>query len=371
MDLIQIIIHNFFSFIVIISVIVFIHEFGHYYVAKKAGVRIECFSIGFGKEIIGWNDKSGTRWMISLVPLGGYVKMFGDDSAASNPDSDKIKEMSEEDRKVAFPTQPLLTKFLIVFAGPAANYILAIVILSFFFFHYGRAETTSKVGKVFEDGAAYEYGIREGDIITEIDGEEITRFSQLQQIISLHPGIEVDLKYTRNGKETSIKLTPQKATVEDLFNNKIDIGRIGVTASGAAITRELNFFESIFASVEETYTISVRTLTALGQIITGKRNADQLSGMLRIAEYSGKSVEKGMKTVFWFMAILSINLGLLNLFPIPMLDGGHLFFYIIEFIRRKPVSENAQEILFRIGFSLLVLLMVFATYNDLKHFDIF
>lgn len=371
MDILQIILHNFFSFIVIISVIVFIHEYGHYIVAKKAGVRIECFSIGFGKEIIGWNDKSGTRWMISLVPLGGYVKMFGDDTAASNPDSEKIKSMSEEDRKVAFPTQPLLSKFLIVFAGPAANYLLAIVILSFFFFHYGRAETTSKIGTVYEEGAAYEAGIREGDIITDINGEEITRFSQLQQIVSLHPDIKLDVKYERDGKEFAINLTPKKVTTEDIFNNKIDIGRIGVTASGAAVYKELNFFESILASIEESYTISVRTLTALGQMVVGDRNADQLSGMLRIAEYSGKSVDKGMKTVFWFMAILSINLGLLNLFPIPMLDGGHLFFYIIEFIRGKPVSENAQEVLFRIGFSLLVLLMVFATYNDLKHFDIF
>jgi len=310
MELLQIIFQNLLSFVFILSTIVFIHEYGHYWVAKKCGVKIDSFSIGFGKEIFGWSDKAGVRWKVSLIPLGGYVKMFGDEGEASTPDGEKIKEMSAEEKAVAFHTQPLFSRFMIVLAGPIANFLLAIIILTGFFNYYGRPETLPVVNSVVAGSAAEGIGLQEGDKIIEIDGNNI--------------------EY-----------------------------------------KELGIFSAFTTSITETYSLSARTLEAVGQMITGARPADQISGILRIADYSGKSVEQGLRTVLWFMAILSINLGLVNLFPIPMLDGGHLFFYIIEGVTGKPLSEKTQEYLFRFGFAVLISLMLFATFNDLKHFNIF
>ena len=370
MEILKIIIAYIIPFLAILSVIVFIHEYGHYWVAKTCGVKIESFSIGFGKEIFGWDDKNGVRWKISLIPLGGYVKMFGDEGAASTPDNEKINEMSEDDLKRAFHTQKLYKRFLIVLAGPVANFLLAIVILTGFFMYYGRPETKPVVAEISAGSAAEEIGLKKGDQIIELDGNKIDRFEQLKSIATLHPDIEITITYVRNGVENKSKITPRKVVTEDIFGNKIEVGLIGV-ASNKVEYSKLGFGSSFFASIEETYSISVKTLEAVGQMIVGQRSADQISGILRIADYSGKSVEKGMNTVLWFLAILSINLGLVNLFPIPMLDGGHLFFYLIEAVRGKPLSDKTQEYFFRFGFAVLICLMVFATFNDLKHFEIF
>lgn len=370
MDLISVIAHNIFSFIFVLSVIVFIHEYGHYWVAKKAGVKIESFSIGFGKELFGWNDKAGCRWKLSLVPLGGYVKMFGDEGAASNPDDEAIKQMSEADRKVAFPTQPLLPRFLIVLAGPGANFIFAIIILAGFFNFYGRPETLPVVAQVVEGSAAEAIGIQKGDLILEMNGNKISRFEDLKAVSSMHPDIKVSISYQRDGEIINAEITPKKTVTKDIFGNEVEVGLVGI-ASEKVVYEELGFVQSITSAVSETYSLSARTLEALGQMVTGQRSASQISGILRIADYSGKSVDKGARTVLWFMAVLSINLGLINLFPVPLLDGGHLFFYIIEAVRGKPLSERFQEYLFRFGFTILVSLMIFATFNDLKHFNIF
>lgn len=370
MDLLSIITQNIFSFIFVLSVIVFIHEYGHYWVAKKAGVRIESFSIGFGKEIFGWNDKAGVRWKVSIIPLGGYVKMFGDEGAASTPDGEAIEEMSEEDKKVAFHTQPLLPRFLIVLAGPAANFIFAVIILTGFFNVYGRPETLPVVGQIVEGSAAEEIGLQKGDVIVEMDGKDINRFEDLKTVSSMHPDIKVSISYIRGEEVIDSYITPRKSVTKDVFGNEIEVGLIGVGSDEVAY-KELNLFESVSSAFIETYSLSARTLEAVGQMIVGQRPADQISGILRIADYSGKSVEKGIRTLLWFMAVLSINLGLVNLFPIPMLDGGHLFFYMIEAVRGKPISERLQEYMFRFGFAVLVSLMIFATFNDLKHFDVF
>ena len=369
MELAQVILHNIFSFIVIISIIVFIHEFGHYWVAKRFGVKIESFSIGFGKEIFGWNDKSGTRWKIGWAPLGGYVKMFGDAGAASTPDNSALKEMTAEEKSHAFYYKKLYQRFLIVLAGPVFNFITAIIILSFFFNIYGKPETKPIVSEVMKESAAEAIGLKAGDIITELDGKKISSFEQIRGIIALHPNIEISIKYVRDRNEVETKVTPKAHETKSIFGDIAKIGLIGITATEADY-KKLGVMQSIGTSVTETYDISAKTLQAIGQMITGQRPASEISGIIRIADYSGKSVDQGLRMVFWFMAIISINLGLVNLFPIPMLDGGHLFFYIIEGLKGKPLSEKTQEYFFRFGFLVLVSLMLFATFNDLKHFNI-
>jgi regulator of sigma E protease len=357
MELVSLVIHNVLSFIVILSIIVFIHEFGHYWIAKRFGVKIETFSIGFGKEIFGWNDKSGTRWKIAMWPLGGYVKMFGDETAASTPNVEKLKSMTDEEKKCAFFFQKIYKRFLIVTGGPLANFLTAIVILTFFFNVYGRPETKPILDTVLEKSAAAEIGLKKGDIVTNLDGSEITRFEQIRGIVALNPNIPLDITYVRDGKTIKTKITPQLHETKDIFGDVTKVGLIGVGATEAE-------FKKL------TYDISAKTLQAVGQMITGQRSAQDISGILRIADYSGKSVDQGFKMVFWFMAIISINLGLVNLFPIPMLDGGHLFFYLIEALRGKPLSEKTQEYFFRFGFLILMSLMLFATLNDLRHFNI-
>ncbi len=358
--------YNFFAFIIIISVIVFIHEGGHYLVAKKCGVKIVTFSIGFGKEIYGWNDKSGTRWKVSAIPLGGYVQMFGDEDAASTPDNEHYQSMSAEEKKFTLNGQSLLARFAIVSAGPIANFILAIVLLTGFFYVEGRPHATSQIGSIIENGAAAEIGLKEGDLITDLNGTSIHRFSDLQGVVALHGGIEIPITYIRDGEEHRDFITPKLRETTDMFGNTVKMGMIGV-GSGAIEYEELGLVDSVIGSVGETYNICARTMTALGQMVTGQRSPRELSGLIRITEYSGQAAKKGTRTVLWFMILLSINLGLINLFPIPMLDGGHLFFYIIEAVRGKPLSEKMQEVCFRFGFVVLIGLMVFALGNDIVH----
>jgi regulator of sigma E protease len=370
MQILSLILHNLAAFIVILTIIVFIHEFGHYYIAKRCGVKIESFSIGFWKEIWGFNDKSGTRWKFCILPLGGYVKMYGDDTAASTPDGEKLKEMTEAEKKQAFHFKPVWQRFLIVLGGPLANYILAIAIFAGFFMFYGRPETTPEIGKIMEKSAAEEAGLKIGDVVVEFDGKEIKRFEDIRMIATMNPDVKLPIKVTREGAEVDLFITPKLSETKDIFGDVVKVGLIGI-ASGKVVYEKLGFTKAITSSVNEAYTMSVHTLEALGQMITGKRPADQISGVLRIADYSGKSVDQGLQTVIWFMAILSLNLGLINLMPVPMLDGGHLVFYTLEGIFRRPIPEKIQEQFFRVGFVLLVSLMVFATFNDLKHFKFF
>jgi regulator of sigma E protease len=363
-------IHYTFSFLVIISVIVFVHEYGHFLVARLCGVRVDSFSIGFGPEVFGWNDRRGTRWKVSIFPLGGYVKMFGDETAASTPDSRKLRKMSAKEKKVAFQFKPLGQKAAIVSAGPITNFIFAVFVLAGLFMTYGRPESLPQIGAIVNDSAAQEAGLQVGDLFVELDGSKVVRFEDIRRIVSISP--DTPLRYTieREGKRIQGTITPKLTDVTDVFGNPVKVGIIGISPSKVGYVT-MGVGRSLVASVEETWNISAATLKAVGQMLTGKRSTDELSGILRIAKFSGQSTEQGLGTVLWFMAMLSINLGLINLFPIPMLDGGHLMYYAIEAASGKPLAEKVQEYGFRVGLVILVALMIFATFNDIKQLALF
>ena len=372
MEILTLIWTNGLSFIFILSVIVFIHEMGHYLIARYNGVRIDVFSIGFGPELFGWNDSTGTRWKVSLLPLGGYVKMFGDADAASKP-GEELTEMSPEEKEFSFHHKRLGQRSAIVLGGPLANFVLAVFILAIMFATVGQRITPALISIVQPDGAAAEAGMIPGDLIIGIDDTAIDRFEMVQRIVRIN--VEQTLLFTveRDGEVIEMEMTPRLVEVTDDFGNIQQFGQIGVGRKGVELVRHGPVY-AIWAAVEETASLTMATLDALGQIISGNRSAEELGGPIRIAQVSGQVAEDGLVTVFWFMAVLSINLGLINLFPIPMLDGGHLLFYVYEAIRGKPLGERAQEYGFRVGLAMVLGLMIFATWNDIKNifgFDVF
>jgi regulator of sigma E protease len=362
-------------FILILSFIVFIHEYGHYFVAKYYGVKIESFSIGFGKEIYGWQDKHGTRWKLSLIPLGGYVKMYGDSNPASVVDGEKAKKMSEEERKQAFYFKPLYQRFLIVLAGPAANYLLAIIITFIMLAKFGISTTSNQVSGVVDNLPAAVAGIKAGDKITEINGKKIKYFTQMQQIVQISPEIPLNVTIERDNQQLEIVLTPQKKLSTDFLDNKISIGYIGVESSKGKFT-EVSLLKALPLSIQETWNSSLLTLGVLKQLVLGQRSLSDLSGPVKIAQYSGQVTKKSLAKddngkrnfylILWFIAMISVNLGLMNLLPIPMLDGGHLSLYICEFIFKKELPENIQKTLFLGGFIFLLIIFLLVTFNDIK-----
>lgn len=363
-------VHNILSFIVIFSIIVFFHEFGHYFIAKLCKVKIESFSIGFGKELFGFNDSSGTRWKISLIPFGGYVKMFGDYNSASIPDNAKLNKLTEKEKKLAFHLKPLWQKSAIVAAGPIANFILALVLMTFLFVHFGKPVISSEIQSVLAGSAAEKANLNSGDIITKINNDEISSFSDIQRIISINTGTELNIEFTRDNKIMTTKAIPIITTQKDLFGNNIKTAKLGISAS---VTNhiQLNVFSAFLEASKETYYISSQTLQAIGQMIIGQRSTDDITGPIGIAKYSGQSTKKGLSTSVWFIIVLSINLGLVNLFPIPLLDGGHLLFYAIEAISRKPLSEKSQRYGFKFGVIIIGLLIAIAVTNDIRNLNIF
>ena len=372
MDIVNLIWTNGLSFVFILSVIVFIHEMGHYLVARYNGVRIDVFSIGFGREIFGWNDSTGTRWKVCLLPLGGYVKMFGDADAASTP-GEETPEMKPEDKAISFHHKRLGQRSAIVLAGPLANFILAIFILAIMFATVGQRVTPALISIVQPDGAAAEAGMIPGDLITAIDDTAVERFEMVQRIVRASVGETLVFTVERDGASIRMEMTPREVEITDDFGNIQQYGQIGVGRKGVELVRHGPVY-AIWAAVEETASLTMATLDVLGQIISGNRTAKELGGPIRIAQISGQVAEDGLVTVFWFMALLSINLGLINLFPVPMLDGGHLLFYVYEAIRGKPLGERAQEYGFRVGLAMVLGLMIFATWNDIKNifgFDVF
>jgi regulator of sigma E protease len=355
-------------FLVVLTVLVFVHELGHYLVARRNGVRIEVFSIGFGPEIFGWYDRAGTRWKLSAVPLGGYVKMYGDADASSLP-SDSLATMSEDDRAVSFHHKRLGQRIAVVAAGPAANFIFAIVLLAGLFATVGQPFTPPDVGQVQPNSAAEQGGIKPGDTIAEIDGRKIERFEDVQQAVRLNAGAAMKIVVRRDGRDVALAVTPQMTEMTDRFGNVHRVGLLGIGRSGVDYVRH-DPATALWRAVEETWNLSVGTLKAIWQMIIGARATDELGGPLRIAQMSGEVAQGGIVAIVWFMAVLSVNLGLINLFPIPVLDGGHLLFYFAEAIRGKPLGQRAQEYGFRIGLALVLTLMVFATWNDLVHLRI-
>ncbi len=354
------------AFIVVLSIVVFVHEFGHFWVARRCGVRVESFSIGFGREIWGWNDKLGTRWKVAWLPLGGYVKMFGDsDPASALPDA-KVKDITEDEKKVAFFSQPVRKRFAIVAAGPASNYVFAVLVLAILFMFNGQPYTSPVVNEVLENSAAMQVGIKPGDRILSIDGEVTESFEDIRRIVMMNTGTPVDIALEREGKRQVIQATPEVQPITDRLGMEHKLGRLGIL-SNIVEFRALSPLGAVQQAFVETWNLTSSTLKAVCQMIIGVRGADGLSGPLRIAEMSGKIVREGVANFVLFLAHISISLGLLNLFPIPLLDGGHLVFYTVEKIRGRPLSEKAQEVGSWIGLTLVVLLMLFATWNDLVH----
>ena len=364
MSIIQIILHNLFSFVAIISVIVFIHEFGHFIVARWCGVKIEEFAIGFGKKIFGFRDKKGTEWKFCVLPFGGYVKMYGDKNGASIPDIELIKKMSAHERKISFLGKNVYQRIAIVGAGPVANFILAIFIFTGLFKINGIAQIEPVVSEIVENSASFEAGIKKGDRILAIDNVEIEDFQKMRNIVVT--GLEKDLnfKIQRDDEEINIKISPKIISQKDMFGDEIKIRSIGLIAENV-IKKELSLVESFAEANKETFDISKSILKTLGQLITGQRSVKELGGPVKIAKYSGKTVEQGLVVVAWFMAMISINLGVMNLLPIPVLDGGHLFYYFFEAIKGKPLSQKVQTYGYNFGLALVLSLMVFTTLNDI------
>lgn len=356
-------------FLAILTVLVFFHEMGHFLVARWHGVRVEVFSIGFGREIFGFTDRAKTRWKFSLIPLGGYVKFFGDANAASQADGE-VAHMSAEERRVAFPCQGLAARAWIVAAGPGANFVLAIVLLAGLFVTVGQPFTPPVVGNIVPDSAAEAAGIQPGDKIVAINGDTIERFEDVQRVVRPRPGASLSIKVERDGETVSMVAVPRATEQTDNFGNTHVIGLLGVTRSGVEYVRH-GVTTALWRAVLETWDLSAGTLNAVGQIIVGARGTEELGGPIRIAQMSGTVAESGPVPVIWFMAVLSINLGLINLFPIPMLDGGHLLFYGIEAVRGRPLGERAQEYGFRIGLAIVFSLMLFVTFNDLANLQVF
>ncbi|MCC7271270.1 MAG: RIP metalloprotease RseP [Alphaproteobacteria bacterium] len=357
------------SFLVLLTVLVFVHELGHYWVARRNGVRVEVFSIGFGPELFGWNDRAGTRWKVSALPLGGYVKMFGDAGAASTP-GEGLDRMTTEERAVSFHHKRLGQRAAIVAAGPIANFLFAILVLAGLFMTQGQPFTPPEVGTVRPGSAADAAGFRPGDRIVEIDGRRIDRFEDVQQIVRLNQGTPLATVVLREGRNVSLPVTPQVVEVHDRMGGTQRVGQLGIGRSGVEFVRH-GPLTALAAGFEETATLTTGTLAAVWQMITGARTTEELGGPLRIAQMSGEASRAGVAGFLWFAAILSINLGLINLFPIPMLDGGHLLFYAAEAVRGRPLGERAQEYGFRIGLALVLTLMLFATWNDLVQLRVF
>ena len=356
-------------FLAILTALVFVHELGHYSVARWAGVRVEVFSIGFGPELFGWTAASGTRWKFSAIPLGGYVKMFGDSDPASVGQADD-SGWTDDQRKVAFHHQSLRDRALIIAAGPAANFAFAIVLLAGLFMTAGQPQAPAVVDQVVAGSAAERAGLRAGDQFLAIDGASIAQFKDLRRIVVDSPGRALAARVARDGREIELTVVPESAEVADNFGNTHRIGRLGVRSEQTEVVR-LGPVAAVGQAVVSSYVLVERTLSALGEIITGARTADELGGPLRIAQMSGAVAQTGLVQTIWFMAVLSVNLGLINLFPIPVLDGGHLLFHAVEATLGRPMGEKLMEIANLTGLTLVIGLMVFVTWNDLVQLKVF
>src|SRR5712664_2226684 len=353
-------------FLFVLTIVVFFHELGHFLVARWAGVKVLTFSLGFGPELVVFNDRHGTRWKISAVPLGGYVKFFGDDSEASTPSSEALASMTEEERAGSFHHKKVGPRAAIVAAGPIANFILAIVIFTGLFTFFGKPSTTARVDKVEAASAAEKAGFQVGDVVTAIDGTKIGSFSDMQRIVGTRAGEQLKFTVERGGSALQLQGTPELREVKDAFGNAHRLGVLGITRAtspGDATTERVNPATALWLGVKEAWFVVDRTLAYIGGVFTGREAADQVGGPLRIAQISGQvATIGGLGALVQLAAVLSISIGLLNLFPVPLLDGGHLLFYNIEAVRGRPLSDRAQEMGFRIGLGLVLMLMVFATY---------
>ena len=361
-------------FLFVLTIVVFFHELGHFYAARRCGVRVEVFSVGFGRALASWDDKYGTQWKIGWLPLGGYVKFFGDENEASAPDSEKLKEMPEDSRGDTLFFKPLWQRAIVVAAGPVANFILAIIIFASLYTLLGQRVTDPVIGAVVENSAAQRAGMKTGDLITAINGDEITSFSQVRRLVTVSANVPLDFSVERGGVEVLLTATPDRVLEVDRFGNEYHVGRLGVSVNADENTiRHVRYnpLTALWMGAQESYFIVEQTFIVLGRIIMGRESAESLGGPIRIAQLSGQTATLGFVALINLTAVLSVSIGLINLFPIPMLDGGHLAFYAYEAVFGKPMSERAQEIGMRIGLSMVLMLFIFVTWNDLARLDVF
>jgi len=358
-------------FLILLTVLVFVHEMGHYLVARYCGVRVEVFSIGFGPEIYGWNGRDGTRWRFSVIPIGGYVKMFGEQPGGPGRDGEG-PELSAAERAESFAAKTLGQRAAIVFAGPFANFLFAVVMLAGMFMAIGQPFTPADISSVEPNSAAERAGLKPGDVIASINGTKIERFEQVVGIVRMAPGQPLEITVQREGDEIVLDAVAGVHERTDRFGNTQSIGRLGVRrGTGDRVLVRYDPATAVWRASVETVALSGQILDFVWQMINGSRTSKELGGPIRIAQISSDMWQLGFASMIMFAVALSINLGLLNLFPVPMLDGGHLLFYLFEAIRGKPLGERAQEYGFRIGIVMVLGLMVFATWNDLEYFHVF
>lgn len=356
-------------YVVVLSLLVFIHELGHYLAGRWSGIRVLAFSIGFGPEIVGFTDGHGTRWKLSAIPLGGYVRFYGDADAASLADGNELAEMSLAERAQTLAGAKLWKRAITVAAGPIANFIAAIAIFAVLFGIYGKPVADPVVAEVRDGSAAFEAGVRPGDVLVALDGKRIDTFDDVVRYISMRPEIPVVVTVRRDGAEIGLDMVPRRTVTTDRFGNEMEVGQIGIVTnqqSGNFRIIELTPIEAVGEGALQTWHIVTGTFDYLSNLIAGRMNADQLGGPVRVVQASGQMATLGVVALLNLAAVLSVSLGLLNLMPVPVLDGGHLVLYALEAIRGKPVGQTAQEIAFRIGLIMILSLMVFATWNDIS-----
>ncbi len=360
-----------FPFLVALTILVFFHELGHFWVARLAKVRVEVFSVGFGAELFGWNDKAGTRWKIGVIPLGGYVKMFGQSDLPGDEDEDR-PPLTDKEKAVSFQHKTLAQRTAIVAAGPIANFLLSVVLIAGLMATFGTARPYAGVGEIMPGSAAAEAGFEAGDRIVSIDGEAVEWFSDLVRIVSVQPEILLKIKVRRGDDEFVLTATPKRHQQPGAEGKTVEIGLLGVRYDPQQMHYERqNPLMAVWLGIQQTASLTEKTLSFLGQVISGRQGTEGIGGPLRIVQYAGITFQSGIENFILFLAVLSINLGLINLFPIPILDGGHLLFFAVEAIRGRPLGPQAQEYGFRFGLILVLILMVFVTWNDLVQLRVF
>ena len=354
------------AFFCALGPLVFLHELGHYWVGRLFGVGAQSFSIGFGPEIAGWTDKRGTRWKIGALPLGGYVKFTGDADAASRPDS---APLNDADRERSFHLKPVWQRFLIVLAGPVTNFIVAILIFAGFLLAYGIPQSDPVVGRNIPGSAAEAAGFRPGDRILSVAGRNIDSFEDIRRIVAMRPAETLAIRFQRGGVVQERDVLIRIEQMRDEFGQTAKIGRLGIIPADREMAR-VPMGSVLPEATRITFQITRAMIDGLGQIVTGQRSVKELGGTLKMAQMAGQQASLGLIQFIQLAALFSINLGFINLLPVPMLDGGHLFFYAVEAVRRRPVSEQAQEWAFRGGFALILALLMFTTFNDLGSFGV-
>jgi len=352
------------GFLLLIGPLVVLHELGHYLVARWCGVKADVFSMGFGKELLGWTDRRGTRWRVAAIPLGGYVQFAGDAGASSEPDPDKLAAMTEAERAQTFAVKPLWQRALIVAAGPVMNLLVAFAIFTAFHIAFPVLNSPPVVGKIMAGSPAEQVGLRAGDRVLTVDSNRIDQFSDISKLVAAYPGRTVNLHIRRGGGEIDVPVTLATAVERDKFGNEMKLGRIGIAPAEAVLVR-LGPIDAAALAGRDCWNITTMIAVNLKQIITGERSIREMGGPVKTAKYSGEMLGEGWLDFTFFAALISINLAFINLLPIPTLDGGHLAFYAAEAIRRRPMGARSQDWAFRTGLAFVLALMLFVTINDL------